>query len=229
MKKQRRTKRLDPPIGSNESGWNEALGPPIGISAFSYRLGLVVAREFRSAAEFAKAAGVSPHAVSHWLRGRREPSRDNLVKLAAAAKVSVGWLAAGEGKTRPSLLPPEGFRLPAGPAPHLAFSVELWRQLSDGVHGVPWLGRVKDDAMEPTLHNGDFILYEPLESDPTAVANPNGIYFLEGWEIRRIEWRVTEQVGVISCDNPAYHASTRILPFKKIHLKGKILWRAGRI
>ncbi|MHB8382728.1 MAG: XRE family transcriptional regulator [Candidatus Binataceae bacterium] len=212
---------------ANELGRN---GASNGISAFSYRLGLVVAREFRSAAEFAKAAGVSPNAMSLWLRARAEPSRDNLVKLAMVAKVPVGWLAAGEGKTDPSFLPPEGFRLPGGPVPHLAFSVELWAQLSDDVHGsVPWLGRVKDDAMESTLHNGDFILYEPLESDPAAVTNPNGIYILEGLEIRRIEWRITERVGVISCDNPAYHASTQILPFKKIHLKGKILWRAGRI
>ncbi len=168
--------------------------------------------------------------MSHWLRARREPSRDNLVKLATAAKVSVGWLAAGEGKTRPSLLPPEGFRLPAGPAPHLAFSVELWEQLAEGLHGaMRYLGRVTDDAMEPTLRVGDFILYVPLEFDPMASAKPSGIYLLEGGEIRRIEWRITEQAGVISCDNPAYHASTRILPFKNIHLKGKILWRAGRI
>lgn len=202
-----------------------------GISAFARRLGLVVMRrEFRSAAAFAKVAKVSQNAMSLWLRARREPSRDNLIKLAAAGKVSVGWLAAGEGNAAQSALPPEGFHLPAGPVPHLAFSVELWRQFADDAFGsIPTLGRVTDDAMEPTLRVGDFILYVPLESDPRAPAKPSGIYLLEGGEIRRIEWRITEQAGVISCDNPAYHASTRILPFKKIHLKGKILWRAGRI
>jgi phage repressor protein C with HTH and peptisase S24 domain len=44
---------------------------------------------------------VSPSAFRKWLRGEAEPSRERLVALADAAKVSIAWLAKGEG-TMPS-------------------------------------------------------------------------------------------------------------------------------
>lgn len=41
--------------------------------------------------------GVSPSAFRKWLRGEAEPSRERLIALADAAKVSIAWLATGEG------------------------------------------------------------------------------------------------------------------------------------
>ena len=41
--------------------------------------------------------GVSPSAFRKWLRGEAEPGRERLIALADATKVSIAWLATGEG------------------------------------------------------------------------------------------------------------------------------------
>ncbi len=47
--------------------------------------------------EAARRAGVTLATLSRWKKGDADPSRTNLVALAKAAGVSVGWLATGEG------------------------------------------------------------------------------------------------------------------------------------
>ena len=65
-------------------------------AAFVARLNMIL-RHWPSADRLARAMGVSPSAFRKWLKGEAEPSRERLVALAAAASVSVGWLARGEG------------------------------------------------------------------------------------------------------------------------------------
>jgi phage repressor protein C with HTH and peptisase S24 domain len=65
-------------------------------SAFVSRLRVIV-RHWPSADRLARAMGVSPSAFRKWLKGEAEPSRERLVALADVAKVSIGWLARGEG------------------------------------------------------------------------------------------------------------------------------------
>src|SRR6516225_4271344 len=67
-----------------------------GRAAFVSRLHTIL-RHWPSADRLARAMGVSPSAFRKWLKGEAEPSRERLVALAAAASVSVGWLARGEG------------------------------------------------------------------------------------------------------------------------------------
>src|ERR1700688_665698 len=73
---------------ANETGADRA--------AFVARLHIIL-RHWPSADRLARATGVSPSAFRKWLKGEAEPSRERLVALAAAAEVSVGWLAMGEG------------------------------------------------------------------------------------------------------------------------------------
>src|ERR1700722_10684965 len=65
-------------------------------AAFTARLHVIL-EHWPSAARLARAMSVSPSAFRKWLRGEAEPSRERLVALADAAKVSVAWLAKGEG------------------------------------------------------------------------------------------------------------------------------------
>jgi phage repressor protein C with HTH and peptisase S24 domain len=65
-------------------------------AAFTARLRTIL-RHWPSADRLARAMGVSPSAFRKWLRGEAEPSRERLIALADAAKVSIGWLAMGEG------------------------------------------------------------------------------------------------------------------------------------
>jgi phage repressor protein C with HTH and peptisase S24 domain len=64
--------------------------------AFTTRLRTILSH-WPSADRLARAMGVSPSAFRKWLRGEAEPSRERLIALADAAKVSIAWLATGEG------------------------------------------------------------------------------------------------------------------------------------
>lgn len=66
----------------------------------------IILRHWPSADRLARAMGVSPSAFRKWLRGEAEPSRERLIALAYAAKVSIAWLATGEGP-EPSLAGPD--------------------------------------------------------------------------------------------------------------------------
>jgi phage repressor protein C with HTH and peptisase S24 domain len=70
--------------------------PGASRSAFVSRLHTIL-RQWPSVDRLARAMQVSPSAFRKWLKGEAEPSRERLVALAEAAKVSIAWLAAGEG------------------------------------------------------------------------------------------------------------------------------------
>lgn len=67
-----------------------------GRAAFTARLQLIL-QHWPSTDRLARAMGVSPSAFRKWLRGEAEPSRERLIALADASRVSVAWLAKGEG------------------------------------------------------------------------------------------------------------------------------------
>lgn len=62
---------------------------------FSERLSLAIARDGRTKAQIAEAAGVKPPALSRWLAGSI-PDYENAKDLAGALNVSVHWLLNGE-------------------------------------------------------------------------------------------------------------------------------------
>ncbi len=57
-------------------------------------------------------AGVSQSVIRKWRSGASDPSRSRLVKLAAAANLSVAWLAAGEGSPEPHVADTETAAVP---------------------------------------------------------------------------------------------------------------------
>lgn len=68
-------------------------------NSFKDRLAEIV-KEAGSAERLARAAGVSGRVIGKYSSGETLPGLDNLLKIAAAAKVSVEWLATGEGPMR---------------------------------------------------------------------------------------------------------------------------------
>jgi transcriptional regulator with XRE-family HTH domain len=206
-------------------------------------------QESGSGRALAKASGVSKNAVHLWLQGS-EPGRDKLVRLAQATGVSISWLVAGVGEMRPDR-PPQGYKLPAVPMPApgaaapvdpepIAFSERYWNYLVElsASRGVPWLLRVKDDAMEPTLRQDDLVIVDATQLDnlrprsgEPAAALPGGIWFLQGIGFRRIEWRSqgTTWIAIIGCDNPKYGFKKREMQWEALPFLARVIWRAGRI
>jgi phage repressor protein C with HTH and peptisase S24 domain len=76
-------------------------------AAFTARLQLIL-QHWPSADRLARTMSVSPSAFRKWLRGEAEPSRERLVALADAAKVSIAWLAKGEGPAPTLARPTQG-------------------------------------------------------------------------------------------------------------------------
>lgn len=71
------------------------------MESFADRIAFIAERT-GSAAELARRTGISRRAIGTYLAGTAEPSRTNLILMAEAADVAVGWLAAGEGQIMPA-------------------------------------------------------------------------------------------------------------------------------
>lgn len=61
-----------------------------------------VADSFPTRREAASAAGISPDQLSRYLRGENQPSFQAMQKLCTAARISLTWLATGEGSREPA-------------------------------------------------------------------------------------------------------------------------------
>lgn len=108
-------------------------------SAFVDRLE-ELATQFRSRAALAKAAGLSPGSLQHYLDGS-DPTRRVLIALARAARVSVAWLASGEG--------PKG--ADAVPAGHVNLPVFDLGRTGDHTRGI--VGHLDDPPAKGRLFN----------------------------------------------------------------------------
>lgn len=121
--------------------------------------------------------GLSRAVIGKYLGGKSEPSRDRLVKLAAAGGISIRWLVTGEGDMRSDdhdyvrvpchtrqRASGAGFQISSDQiVDHLAFKADWVRQ---GLHVDPKslvLIEACGDWMVPTIHGGDLILIETAD------------------------------------------------------------------
>jgi len=68
------------------------------MKTFCERLTSLIETSGLTQVAFAKKAGVSPPALSNYIKGVREPTADALFKIAEAGSVSANWLRTGEGE-----------------------------------------------------------------------------------------------------------------------------------
>ncbi len=228
-----------------------------GQAGFVARLQLVAA-EWPSADRLAKATGVSASAFRKWLKGEAEPSRDRLVALAAAAGVSLAWLAQGEGpepdfaalgaranNRRPSDLLSSA-RFLVLPTVATAASAGSGRVDTDGATEFigfrhDWLrtvfGREPADlmletavgeSMEPHIHNGDILL---VDTTDTTFRN-FGVYVIEVREerlVKRVQRKFDGSLILIS-DNAVYQPENIEAELaKEVRVLGRVIWRGGPV
>lgn len=77
------------------------------FKAFSERINLAI-DQVGDTKDLSEKMGVSQSTLKSWCSGSSEPSRSHLLKMSEVTKLSVGWLASGEGSPyiRPSASPP---------------------------------------------------------------------------------------------------------------------------
>ncbi|PPQ32731.1 LexA family transcriptional regulator [Rhodopila globiformis] len=224
--------------------------------AFVSRLQTILAH-WPSADRLARAMGVSPSAFRKWLKGEAEPSRERLVALARVAGVSIAWLAQGEGPA-PVFETVSGprRRLPyqdPGPGVDPGQFVLLPKQ-HDGVGTHPaapmfgflalhhdWvrtafgaepdnllLEIATDDAMRPTIRNGDTMLVDTAD----RTLRNGGVYLLQinDHRLARRVQRKHEGSLVLISDNSVYHPDV-IDPGAAAHVVviGRVVWVGGAV
>lgn len=211
----------------------------------------------KSIRAFARESGLSDTVLRQYLAGQSEPTRPAIIAMARAARVSVGWLAAGSemefgaGKwevaesypryagddlTKDYILVPchelavgDGVVLRSGQVvDHLAFKI-AWVKGELGVDPRNLaLIAVKDDAMMPALHQGDLLLLDLSQRQVRADA----IYVLAVDDMlfaRRIQ-RLVDGALCVRSDNPVY--KEQIVPREaadSLHILGQVAWTGRRI
>jgi phage repressor protein C with HTH and peptisase S24 domain len=188
-----------------------------------------------TARALAEASGVSPNAISLWLKSS-EPGRDKLVAVAKAAGVSPAWLAAG---IEPKRGLPEGYVVPshletaAGEifrgVDHVAFK-RGWMESLPGAlaSSALFLFLAEDDAMFPTISRGDLVLANTNDRDVTA----SGMYVIYAANARPlIRWLALRADGSrqIICENPTYTAAmaAETAAASQFKVLGRAIWSGG--
>ena len=168
-----------------------------------------IAREKRGMTqrEVAQLLGYQPLAISRWERGERSPSISVLSKLANLLNINIQWLLTGEGEMElPENWPPPGAlpvtqvpvygHVPAG-FPETIEATE--KPITYIIVPKDWAPPgtialiVQGNSMEPTLHDGEYILVQPYHTSPkdgdiVVVAQFGGDYTVK--ELRKTDSRI---------------------------------------
>ncbi len=187
LRKQRASTTRAKPKGSAHDEASREKVDPKSHAAFSDRLRIALNNAGASILSVAQSAGVSDSTIHLWLKGS-EPSREKLIALAGATRVSVEWLATGKGEMQLDQAP--GYLAPTWPGerpPPLLFDLNWWRK-NIGAYGskppehefAPHLFEVPDDSMEPTVRKGDLMLAADLDPSFPSIADApdSGIYLV---------------------------------------------------
>lgn len=211
---------------------------------FRARLTQVV-QSFGSVVAAARVVGVSDNAIYKWLAGRGQPSVNNLVALARAARVSIEWLATGEESKQSAqaitravehgdfiFMPRNRIRFSSGRE-----GVLRSEQVVDSIaFRAAWvkgslhtesrdllLIEVVGDSMAPTVEDSDLILANLAEPR----FRQDGIYLLRhdgGLTVKRIQRRPDGKL-LIRSDNPKYEP----MVVGSVKIIGRVIWIGGRV
>ncbi len=192
------------------------------LSTFADRLRQVLGHEAIYA--FSRRSGVSDTALRSYMKGS-VPGLDKVLLIAQAAKVSVYWLATGDGDPDPDqpqrttdsefvYIPCLDVEVSAGPGvvAHdetmqgvVAFDAQWLRAQTNCNPSKLSLVTVKGDSMSPTLEDGDMIF---VDHSSTDYRDGIHVFQMEGdLLVKRLQKLPGSSISVIS-DNPRFPAFT---------------------
>lgn len=194
--------------------------PTKNTSEFKERVDVLV-RRAGSMLRLSRLTGMSDRAIAKWRSGEAEPSRENLEKLAAACDVHIAWLVSGIG---PMDAADTGSEHHEPAVSNLNVSLKMLPLLA-GSSQDTFLFTVNDHSMEPTLHIGDRVLIDKMQTSP----HHGGIYMLYRddvgeYVLRRLQ-RLLNGHWRLLCDNPVYF-SEEFLPDLDpgLEILGRAIW-----
>jgi len=213
---------------------------------FSERLKQAIAG--RSVLGFSKDCGISDSLIRKYLAGSL-PGTDNLVAMARAANVSIGWLAAGEEPMHPqassavdtangvyAYVPLYDARCSAGHGSWtegatvltmLAFTAYSLRKHGLAPSRLSAI-RVVGDSMEPLLTDGDTVMIDhsrqSLEGEGVYVVHLDGHLYA-----KRLQRQFDGSIQIIS-QNKEY--KSMVVPkdrLDELSIIGRVVWAGGWI
>lgn len=172
---------------------------------------------------FARDCGFSDTVLRQYLNGQSEPTRPALLAIARTAHVSLEWLASGRASSHHSV---EALAERYVYKEPLAFETDWLKSEFPSAFENLLLTHVKDESMEPTLMQGDFILVDTNDRDPEAIHH--GLYLFKLGDrilIKRLQCLPENMIRVLS-DNPAYESFSLDLSDKPtgLSIMGRVVW-----
>lgn len=192
--------------------------------------------------DFSIRIGVGQATLSQYLAARTEPTWSTLVRIAEASNRSLIWLMTGEDtETKAAPEPTNAIYVPrfdchasAGhgekvfdepPSDILPVPREMLRNFTGNTKYLVATD-VRGDSMEPTLHEGDLIIFDRS----ARLVDREAVYVLTVGEdlfvkrLRRIPTQDGTSLSLIS-DNPAY-PEVRLDPDtqERVRVHGRVIW-----
>lgn len=200
----------------------------------------VLVNRFGGAAQLARRAGLSRQMIEKYAGGS-EPNRENLVRLAEAADVSLEWLAIGRDATEVAgaglrkgylALPRYSVRAAAGSGEELVdwiYFEQEWLRRTLGVNPrelviIEAIG----DSMFPTIASGDLLLVDVSEPKLRGEAM-YVLAFDDAVVVKRVMMPGKGRL-ILTSDNERY-GSTEIArdELDRVRVVGRVVWAGGRI
>lgn len=189
-------------------------------SSFGDRLGVLL-ELFANRTEAAAAAGVGVDQLARYVRGASQPPLDVMARLCEVRSVSLDWLATGKGRMQPGEL----LALPDGEdavrvhlyevRPSAGNSSVIWSEQSEAtmIFSRGQLRRMnvrpdgaalliaKGDSNAPAIEDGDMLLVDRLELEPTDAR----FVFRRGdaFFVKKLQ-RLANGNWLLKSDNPEY-------------------------
>lgn len=227
--------------------------PAVNSDAFTQRLRKIIGTE--SVRKFARRAGLNPGTLQSILT-RGTATLENLVAIAQAGGVSVGWLATGaEPANRPGLAEePAAFRPAAGLGDDFVLLPKYDVRAAAGGGAVIHSEQIVDylafkaswvyqrlgaqpknlilleswgDSMEPTIADGDLLLVDRSR----AQVRDNAIYAFAAdgnLMVKRLQRRIATGHLIVISDNPRY-APEELGPGVPLNVIGQVIWHGGLV
>lgn len=244
------TRKITPAKGVNV--------PQANLDAFRDRM-IVAVKQAGGPTAMSKKADLSTSVLNKWKNGKSEPTLTNLISMAQASGVDLGWLVTGEGDMHGPLwfrgerddvggltqsgeyapLPLYDIRAAGGhgalvEAERVSDTLMFKRSwIHQELHAQPndlYLIFVDGESMEPTLRPGDIIVVDRREANTIP---RDGIYVLRmdnSLLVKRLQRLPGRKVKVTS-DNPAYEAFDLALdaPGEDLAIIGRVVWSGRRM